>query len=45
MKFLTLLALFGAVTRIPEVAAESSQPPLKLRLSTDILKLIFHSRD
>jgi len=40
MKFLTLLALFGVVTRI-----QAQQPPMKARVNTELLKKIFHSRD
>jgi|TARA_B110000305_G_C19405488_1_gene622497 hypothetical protein len=44
MKFLTLLALFGVLTRSP-VKAEETQAPLQIRVNTDIIEKVFHNRD
>lgn len=44
MKFYTLLALVGVLTRSP-VKAEESQEPLKIRVNTDIISKVFHNRD
>jgi hypothetical protein len=49
MKFLTLLALFGTLTRFGDesvlVKAVATQPPVQTRFSRKILENIFHLHD
>jgi hypothetical protein len=49
MKFLTLLALFGTLTRFGDesilVKAVATQPPVQSRFSRKILENIFHLHD
>ena len=48
MNFRTILALFGGLstlTRFDAVNADAAQPPLRMRVNTDLLKNLVHLRD